>query len=146
MPASTLPAYRDALATALRSRPGLADVEVFAYMAIANLPENAWIEMTRATVTEEYLAMGTKMETYRIEVTCWDLNNEGGSDVEAHASEVAALGYADEIRAVIELDPTLGDVVTHSEWVGGQVDTEQNENGRWTKYEGEVMIENYLQQ
>ena len=144
MAASSLPAYRNALATALRVAPGLFGVEVFAYMGIDNLPEDSWIEMTRAFITESYLAMGTKQETYTIRVTCWNLNNEGGSDEEARLSEIAALGYADEVRAVIESDPTLGGVVTHSAWTGGEIDTEQNENGRWTKYEGEVMVENHL--
>ena len=113
-------------------------------MAVGNLPQEAWIEFTRANLTEGYHAMGRKQEGYTIEITCWSLNNEGGSDDEARASEVAALSYADEIRAQIESDPTFGGVVTHSEWIGGAVDTEQNENGRWTKYEGSVMIENHL--
>ncbi len=144
MPASTLPSYRAALASALRATPDLYGVEVFEYMGIDNLPEEAWIEMTRANITEAYHSMGKKQEEYTIQVTCWNLNNEGGSDEEARSSEVAALGYADAIRRTIESDPTLGGVVTHSEWIGGEVDTEQNENGRWTKYEGVVQVSSFL--
>ena len=138
--ASSLPAFRTALKTVLEANSVLstAGVKVYKYL-IPNAEGEAWIEFTRADLTQEYQAQDTRKETYDLRVNIWSLI-PGADDVKATTAETNVLAWADAVAAEIKADKTMTATVTHCEWVGGQVDNQLNDGGRWCLLVGQIQV------
>ena len=139
--ASSLPAFRTALKTALEANSVLttANVRVHKYL-MSNVEGEAWIEFTRADLTQSYQAQDTRKEMYELRVNIWNLIAGAGDD-KAATAETNVLAWADQIAAEIKADKTMSSTVTHCEWEGGQVDSQFNDGGRWCFFVGQIRVQ-----
>ncbi len=138
--ASTLPTFRSELKTAVEANGVIsaADVKVYKYL-IPNAEGDAYIEFTRATLDESYQAQNTKKEMYDLRVNILS-RIPGKGDTKAATAEANVLAWADAIKAEIKTDKTMNSSVTECRWVGGQVDNQLNDKGRWCLYEGHIEV------
>lgn len=137
---SSLPTFRTALKAVLEGNAVLtaANLKVYKYLN-PTAQGDQWIEFTRADLVQEYLAQNKRKEVYDLRVNVWNLI-PGADDEKAAEAETNVLAWADEIAAEIKADKTMAATVTHCEWVGGQVDNQLNDRGRWCLYVGKLTV------
>lgn len=144
--ASTLPAFRTALKAALDAHATITTNQVLVYKyLIPNIPAQDYIEFTTALLVNEWQAQATKKEEYELRINLWSLvagSEEADTTVDnaATQAETKCLTYADAVAALLLADKTVGGTVNHSEWQGGEITNQTNDEGRWCLYVGRIMV------
>lgn len=140
--ASTMAAYQDALATALRLRVALDGVEVSAFPLGADTRDES-IQMGSVLLDEAWAALGKRQreEQYTIKMMCWAIKPGTVEDGSALAARDRALVLYNEVAEEVTTTPRQGvDLVLESEMVEAEFEQGAASNGRWCQVTFQVTV------
>lgn len=139
---STVPAFLDALKTALDARAGLDGVEV-ATAPQGSGTRNESIQVHDVTQGEEWALLGARTadETYAVALTVWVVK-PGAGEALAKTARDRAYTLMAEVAAALRENPHMGgDSIKVAAMSSADLDQGVNPNGRWAQLTFEVQVE-----
>ena len=140
MSTSSIPTVLDALVDALKLRPGLSGVGVFAAPAGDSGPVEC-LEFTEIELEEEARSMGgNRLESYTLKAAVFTISPGAGA-VPAGKARERALAIVAEVETYMNDDPTIGGTCLDSDFISATIKQGYTPEGRVCQTEITIRVQ-----